>query len=200
MSRGNVRGRAQTPAGDHARSRTITSTTSTVSALTLSTPMTTVSRMWERRPSRVFWGALLVGFCSFVAACKAKEAGIEPTPPAAVHPAASAGVSAASLPAPAASPSELVAVARELEKTCAAICERSRTLKCKSREGCVPNCLAMAAGTPCSAQFALFYGCLVKEPVEHWECDPEGVAAIREGFCDKEQERALACMEAKARP
>jgi hypothetical protein len=42
-----------------------------------------------------------------------------------------------------------------------------------------------------------FFNCLVKEPVEHWECAEEGVAAIRPAYCDGEQQRAVRCMEAK---
>jgi hypothetical protein len=42
-----------------------------------------------------------------------------------------------------------------------------------------------------------FYKCLVREPVEHWECGADGVAAIKVGFCDAEQEKAVSCMEAK---
>jgi hypothetical protein len=44
-----------------------------------------------------------------------------------------------------------------------------------------------------------FYGCLVAEPLEHWECAPEGVAAIRDGFCQAEQRATVTCMEAKMR-
>jgi hypothetical protein len=64
----------------------------------------------------------------------------------------------------------------------------------------MPNCLAMAVGTPCTDEFSAFYRCLVAEPIEHWECAEDGVAAIREGFCEEEQERAVGCMEAKASP
>jgi hypothetical protein len=62
----------------------------------------------------------------------------------------------------------------------------------------MPNCLAMAVGTPCTDEFAALYACLVKEPPERWECAEDGVAAIRDGFCEKEQERAVGCMETKA--
>jgi hypothetical protein len=45
-----------------------------------------------------------------------------------------------------------------------------------------------------------FYQCLVPQPIKNWECDEEGVAAIKPGICDKEQERAIQCMQAKAKP
>ena len=56
----------------------------------------------------------------------------------------------------------------------------------------------MAAIGACERQFAGFYRCLSGEPSEHWRCDEDGVAAIREGFCDKEQEATVQCMEQNA--
>jgi hypothetical protein len=60
--------------------------------------------------------------------------------------------------------------------------------------------MGMAALTPCSLEMAGFYDCLVAEPLKHWECGDDGVAVIREGFCDAEQRKALQCMEAKMSP
>jgi hypothetical protein len=39
------------------------------------------------------------------------------------------------------------------------------------------------------------YASMIREPVGHRECAEDGVAAIREGYCDAEQERAIGCME-----
>jgi hypothetical protein len=86
----------------------------------------------------------------------------------------------------------------EIEAACAAICERSRVLRCQNADECLPNCLGAASGTPCNAEFQAFYQCLVPQPIKNWECAEDGVAAIRPGFCEKEQERALSCMQAKA--
>ncbi len=60
--------------------------------------------------------------------------------------------------------------------------------------------MAMASVTPCSEAFLSFYGCLVTQPPKNWECGDDGVAAIRDGFCDPEQARAAKCMEAKMQP
>jgi hypothetical protein len=38
-------------------------------------------------------------------------------------------------------------------------------------------------------------GCIAAEPVAHWECDEAGVAAIREGYCDGEQQAFAACFQ-----
>lgn len=62
------------------------------------------------------------------------------------------------------------------------------------------NCIAMASVTPCSEALQSLYRCLVDQPLTHWECAEDGVAAIRDGFCDAEQGQAAACMEAKMQP
>jgi len=109
--------------------------------------------------------------------------------------------SPAAAPAPTASVNITVGAARDLENSCIGICQHSRALKCAHADECMKNCIAMAAGTPCMGEFTAFYGCLSKEPAEHWECAEDGIAAIREGYCEKEQERVAACMDAKsARP
>jgi hypothetical protein len=55
----------------------------------------------------------------------------------------------------------------------------------------------MASLTPCGDEFRAFYGCLVGQPPQNWECSEDGVAAIREGFCESQQSRVAACMNAK---
>jgi hypothetical protein len=55
----------------------------------------------------------------------------------------------------------------------------------------------MATLTPCSPSVSAFLACLVNEPLSHWECDEDGVAAIREGFCEHPQAAAFACMKSK---
>jgi len=88
----------------------------------------------------------------------------------------------------------------EIERACIAICERSQQLKCSHASECMVNCLAMATVTPCTAEMTAFYQCLLKQPIKNWECDEDGVAAIRQGFCDKEQEKTVLCMDKKVKP
>jgi hypothetical protein len=87
----------------------------------------------------------------------------------------------------------------KLQRLCLEICGRSRDLKCKHGDGCAANCLAMASAPPCTEQFLVFYECIAKQPARNWECSEDGVAAIREGFCEKEQEQTVLCMESNAR-
>jgi hypothetical protein len=56
----------------------------------------------------------------------------------------------------------------------------------------------MGSLTPCSDPMAALYGCLAGQPLKNWECAPDGVAAVRVGFCDIEQRRAVECMESQA--
>lgn len=55
----------------------------------------------------------------------------------------------------------------------------------------------MASNTPCPREIGLFYACLLRQPEQNWECADDGVAAIREGYCDAEQQAVIACMNTK---
>lgn len=128
------------------------------------------------------------------------NAEVAPAPPApfAVSVAAAPAAPAVTAAASAGSAGLLPEAARLIESQCTSICQRSSSLHCAHAENCTPNCLAMAVGTPCSAEFSALYRCLAREPAEHWECADDGVAAVREGFCEKEQEAVVGCMEARA--
>ena len=107
-------------------------------------------------------------------------------------------VSAAPPIAPRAAPlPERVPVTPEAQTACRGICERSKQLKCKRSDECLPNCYGTASLTPCSKEIGPLFACMLREPVEHWECGEDGIGAIRDGYCDKEQREAVACMEKK---
>lgn len=95
---------------------------------------------------------------------------------------------------------DLSPVLAGVQRSCNDICERSRELHCKNASECMKHCMGMGSLTPCAESMTSFYKCLVGQPAKNWECDEDGIAAIREGFCDKEQESAVACMEAKMQP
>ena len=84
-----------------------------------------------------------------------------------------------------------------LQQTCDAICSHSRELKCNHTSQCFSNCVGMGAITPCTDEVSAFYRCLTKQPTRNWQCDEDGVAAIREGLCDTEQSHVVKCMQAK---
>jgi hypothetical protein len=153
--------------------------------------------MPKYRASRVARPPVVLAFVSLVAACsrdKHEESSI-----------AASSQSATPEAAPSVSHAPPAAVidrqtASAIEQSCKGICERSHTLKCAHAEDCMKSCIGMGIGTPCSEPFAALYACLQREPPAHWECGEDGVAAIREGYCEKEQERTVDCMEAKAQP
>lgn len=121
-------------------------------------------------------------------------------------PSANAGLAAPAAPAASAtalptSPSlDRVKVPLEAQETCRKICERSKQLKCKHADECLPNCYGMTSLTPCSNEMNALFPCLLREPITHWECGDDGMGAIRAGYCDKEQGAAVACMEKKMTP
>jgi hypothetical protein len=136
------------------------------------------------------WVTLLTFGCSRNESTTAQAA-----PTASTHITAqlAAGV-ATNTPQPAAAPATR-SIAAKPSSLCEKVCERTRDLRCKDHHGCLANCTMMAAMQPCDEQFAAFYGCLAQETLSHWECSPEGVPAIRDGYCEKEQAAASSCLE-----
>jgi hypothetical protein len=146
--------------------------------------------------------ALTVGFGALPVACSKtsaseSERATAPSPAAKppLKPAATSSVIELGPP-----PSTSVRIPAAARESCRDICERSKQLNCAHGDECLGNCIGMATLTPCSAEFAKLLPCWLKEPLAHWECGDDGVGAIREGYCDKEQADAVACMEKKMQP
>jgi hypothetical protein len=146
----------------------------------------------NRRP---LWGALLVVAAAAGCEGKAAPAPLPTAPSTSSEGSVAKQVEAAAARASTEAPAEPETAV--LDKLCTQICDHSRVLKCKAPDVCKPNCLAMASLTPCGDEFRAFYGCLVGQPSQNWECSEDGVAAIREGFCESQQSRVAACMNAK---
>jgi hypothetical protein len=160
--------------------------------------------MLNRCVSRFANKTAVFALFSLFGACS-KEKQEDPSAAASAQPATAVSQAAAPAAAPSLSHSPPAAVvdrqtANAVEQSCKGICEHSKTLKCAHAEECMKNCIGMGVGTPCSEQFSALYACFLREPIAHWECSEDGIAAIREGYCEKEQERAVGCMEAKAQP
>jgi hypothetical protein len=101
--------------------------------------------------------------------------------------------------APSAVAPSLPTPSNRVQDACKRICANSIALSCKNVTECMPNCLAMASATPCNDEMLTLYDCLKSQPSKNWECGDDGVAAIRAGWCDREQGQAIGCMEAKMR-
>jgi hypothetical protein len=114
----------------------------------------------------------------------------EPSPTASAKPALSVA------PKPP-MPAKSAAAAAGPQQLCDRVCERSRELKCWNADECVANCMASAATPPCADKFLAFFACVAEQPAKNWECDEGGMAAIREGFCEAEQDQTLRCVESK---
>jgi hypothetical protein len=138
---------------------------------------------------------LLPSLAAAFAACDRKEVPATENGARSERIATAASIASAAPPARPASDRRVATPA--VQEACRTICERSRQLTCKNAQECLPNCLGMASLTPCSEPISEFYRCLVREPLEHWECDEDGIGSIREGYCDSEQARAVSCAEAK---
>jgi hypothetical protein len=121
-----------------------------------------------------------------------------PAPACAEKPTRLGSTASSASAAPAAS-APTAATLQAVEQACASICERSKVLKCQRADDCLLHCVGAATGTPCNPEFQSFYQCLVPQPIKNWECAEDGIAAIRVGVCEKEQEVVLQCMEAKAK-
>ena len=99
-------------------------------------------------------------------------------------------------PSPAASPvTQPRAGAGGAGDPCGPICERARGLACKNGAACAENCRQMAAVGACKDEMASVLGCFAREPIGHWECDENGEPSIKDGYCDAEQARFVACAE-----
>lgn len=116
------------------------------------------------------------------------------SPPEPSDGALSAELPKAEAPAPPARASE---AARPVSPgpDCDKVCEPVRKLGCRRASECVDSCRQMADEGVCRSELLRFYTCLGSEPAEHWECMDDGTGAIKEGFCEREQESFAACLE-----
>ena len=53
----------------------------------------------------------------------------------------------------------------------------------------------MAQIAACGAEMAKVLHCFAHEPLRHWECNDMGEPAMKDGYCDAEQGRFVACAQ-----
>jgi hypothetical protein len=82
----------------------------------------------------------------------------------------------------------------ELTRDCQDICQLSQKLHCSRADDCMSSCVSVGQ-SPCAAEMLRLFRCAVYEPPSHWKCADDGMAAIRPGYCDKEQEHTFVCMQ-----
>jgi hypothetical protein len=80
-------------------------------------------------------------------------------------------------------------------KKCDDICRIAEPLRCKNAAECKPRCQSMAALPVCKAEVASLFDCLIRQPIKNWECDEDGIGAIRDPLCGREQSGLASCVE-----
>jgi hypothetical protein len=141
--------------------------------------------MNPRKLSGCVWGALvLTGLtsCREKAPDEAAPAVTQAALPAAA-PAAS-GVDADALSAPGAS-----------DPLCVKMCERGSALHCKVDVSACRDACQHSLSPPCDSELRASLTCVTAEPIAHWECSDEGLPVIRDGYCNAEQAKLMACVQ-----
>ena len=136
--------------------------------------------MWTRTVRAVCWFGLVVS------GCDRRASDSEPAP------AVSAAAAAA---ATTAAPSAATVTPAPAQELCRVPCQRGSELGCKNASLCAARCAEMANGQLCQEEMRSVLACITREPSSNWECDEEGLAAIREGYCEREQQGFLDCVQ-----
>jgi len=77
---------------------------------------------------------------------------------------------------------------------CPTVCERSKELRCSAVAECSQRCAESRDLAACSSEMSAVLRCITREPVGHWECSEDGLASIKDGYCDGEQAAFMSCM------
>jgi hypothetical protein len=80
------------------------------------------------------------------------------------------------------------------EDPCATICRQTAPLGCSNAKTCLESCRETRDVRACRREMAEVLRCLTRQPLAHWECDPEGEAAIKDGYCDQQQGTFAGCL------
>lgn len=98
--------------------------------------------------------------------------------------------------APNAATVEAASVAADaLIQSCRQICEKTASLSCSAHARCPDACVQSFSVSYCRAEMTKFIECTKSAGVESFECSPDGFAALKDGFCDKEQAQIVRCLE-----
>jgi hypothetical protein len=84
---------------------------------------------------------------------------------------------------------------------CLPLCEATaKALHCAHPGDCKLSCTQLHETPVCVPEFKEFETCFLEEPPEHWECDDNGVPALKEGVCGPQRAGVLACLQAHPPP
>lgn len=78
---------------------------------------------------------------------------------------------------------------------CAELCARSESLRCqRAIVGCSEQCAKMLTVEECFSEVKTFMACARDTTAQDWECDEDGDAALKTGFCEGEQQGVFECL------
>lgn len=112
------------------------------------------------------------------AAARSSEPRLPAPPPA---------VPSLAAPAPASS-------AASVYEACVGLCSHSRELKCSNAARCPGACRDMASDVACAEHLLAAMRCFAAQPTSRWACGDDGLAAVKDGNCDREQSRYVECV------
>jgi len=101
-------------------------------------------------------------------------------------------VSKPSVAAPAAAPAPVAAASPA--SPCGRLCAHATELKCRAASACPAACSEMYEQPTCQNEMRAALACFVTHPVTDWECDDDGMAAVKSGICDEEQSSVVRCI------
>ena len=102
------------------------------------------------------------------------------------------GAPAAPPPAPGAPSSSAVPSGVD---PCHDLCKKSEELHCAHADSCLVRCRESVEDAPCADELRVALRCFIRQPVSRWECgDDDGLASVKDGTCDAEQERYARCV------
>ncbi len=120
-----------------------------------------------------------------VAACQAES--VEPAPAPTATP--SPGSAAAS------SDARQTAAVTATTAVCLKLCDKTVPLRCPGQPGCAAGCADMSRSAGlCAPAMDAFLACLVGQPVSNFECNDEGIPAVKDGLCTAEQAMVAKCL------
>jgi hypothetical protein len=83
---------------------------------------------------------------------------------------------------------------------CVSICqERDKVLKC-GQTNCKDLCGKLHTSPVCGAELKKFEGCLLKQPLDKWECDDAREPALKSGVCMPERGAVMTCLQQQPTP
>ncbi len=78
---------------------------------------------------------------------------------------------------------------------CLVNCElRAKELGCRQPAGCQNACIQLRDAKFCGAQLRDFTKCFLAQPKDQWQCDGDGIPAVKEDACEAERGNVMDCL------